>query len=163
SAQQKAMPVIGYLSGGSADYYAPNVSAFREGLSEIGYVEGHSVEIEYRWAENDYGRLPALAADLVSRNVDLIAASGGDAAARAAKAATSTIPIVFNLGGDPVSDGLVANLAHPGGNLTGTSFLVAEMHAKRLEFLLGLVPQAKLCGLLVNPADPQTDGVKEDV
>ena len=163
SAQQKAKPVIGYLSGGSADYYAPNVSAFREGLGETGYIEGGSVGIEYRWAENDYGRLPALAADLVSRNVDLIAATGGDAGARAAKAATSTIPIVFNSGADPVSDGLVASLAHPGGNLTGTSFLVAEMHAKRLELLLELVPQAKFCGLLVNPDDPQTDRVKEDV
>jgi ABC-type uncharacterized transport system substrate-binding protein len=122
-AQQKPMPVLGYLSGGSSGSLGSYASAFRQGLSEAGYVEGQNLAIEYRWAEDRYDRLPALAADLVGRRVDLIAASGGDRSALAAKNATSTIPIVSVIGGDPVAEGLIASLARPGGNLTGVAFI----------------------------------------
>jgi len=158
-AQQKAMPVIGYLSGTSPGPYATYVAAFRQGLSETDYVDGKNVAIEYRWAEGSYDRLPALAADLVGRKVDLIAASGGNASARAAKSATSTIPIVFTSGDDPVATGLVASLARPGGNLTGVSFLVAELNPKRLELLSELVPQTRVIALLVNPTNPNTERI----
>ena len=117
--QQAAMPVIGYLSGGAPGPFATNLAAFREGLKDAGYIEGQNVKIEYRWAEGQYDRLPALAAELVGRRVDLIAASGGDLAAHAAKGATSTTPVVFTSGDEPVATGLVASLASPGGNLTG--------------------------------------------
>jgi len=157
--QRKAMPVIGWLSGAAAAGYVPFLAAFREGLKETGYVEGQNVAIEYRWADGNYDRLPALAAELVALKVDLIAASGGDASSRAAKDATSTIPIVFNTGDDPVATGLVTSLARPGGNLTGISFLVVELHPKRLELLSDLVPQARVIGLLVNPDSPQTERV----
>jgi putative ABC transport system substrate-binding protein len=150
-AQQKAMPVIGYLSGASPGPYAPFVAAFHQGLSATGYVEGQNLAIEYRWAEGHYDRLPALAADLVGRKVDLLAASGGSVSVRAAKSATSTIPIVFTSGDDPVATGLVASLARPGGNLTGVSFLDVELNPKRLELLSELVPQAREIALLVNP------------
>ena len=149
-AQQKAMPVIGYLNGTSPGPSGPYVAAIRQGLTETGYVEGQNLAIEYRWAEGHYDRLPALAADLVGRKVDLIVAVATPSAL-AAKGATSTIPIVFAVGGDPIGDGLVASLARPGGNLTGVSFLVVELHPKRLELLSELVPQAKVIALLVNP------------
>ena len=149
--QQKAVPVIGVLNTGSPSASSePLMGAFRQGLSEAGYVEGQNLAIEYRWAEGHYDRLPALAADLVGRKVDLIMASSPPSAL-AAKSATSTIPIVFRGGADPVGDGLVASLARPGGNLTGVSFVPNELTAKRLELLSELVPQAGVIALLVNP------------
>ncbi len=160
-AQQKAMPVIGYLGTRSPGDVASLVAAFRQGLGDTGYVEGQNLAIEYRWAEGHYDRLPALAADLVGRKVDLIAA-GGDPSALAAKNATSTIPIVFNVG-DPLGLGLVASLARPQGNLTGVSFFTVELHPKRLELLCELVPQAKVIALLVNPNLPQTERIIRDV
>jgi putative tryptophan/tyrosine transport system substrate-binding protein len=149
-AQQKAMPVIGFLSTSSPDTNPPLLAAFRHGLSETGYVEGQNLAIEYRWAEGHYDRLPALAADLVGRKVDLIMA-GSPPSALAAKSATSTIPIVFRGGADPVGDGLVASLGRPGGNLTGVILLASEVTAKRLELLSELVPGAGMIALLVNP------------
>ena len=156
-AQQPAMPVVGFLNGGST--IAATLAAFHQGLGETGYVEGRNVAVEYRWAEGDYNRLPGLASELTSRNVSVIAAGGGDLAARAAKAATSTIPIVFTSGDDPVTTGLVSSLARPGGNLTGVSFFVVELHAKRFELISELVPQAKVIALIVNPLSPQTERV----
>lgn len=153
TAQQKAMPVIGFLSGTSAERYAPFLAAFREGLDEAGFVEGQNVAIEYRWAEGDFGRLPAMAGDLVRRKVDVIVTSGGTLAAEAAKQATDTIPTVFIAGDDPVASGLVASLARPGGNRTGISFLVVDLNVKRLELLSEMVPQAETIGLLVNPGN----------
>jgi len=149
-AQQKAVPVIGFLGGASPGPFAPFVAAFHRGLSETGYVEGQNVAIEYRWAEGRYDLLPALAADLVGRKVDLIATSA-DASALAAKNATSTIPIVFVIGSDPVEIGLVVSFARPGGNLTGISIMTGELMLKRLELLSDLVPQAHVIALLVNP------------
>jgi putative ABC transport system substrate-binding protein len=162
-AQQKGMPVIGFLSSATSDGYAPFVSAFRQGLSEAGWVDGHNMMIEYRWAEGHYERLPALADELITRKVDVIAASGGPATAHAAKNATSTIPIVFTSGDDPVASGLVASLARPGGNLTGVSFLNVELTAKRLDLLSDLVPQAKVMALLVNPTNPNAEQIPRDV
>jgi putative ABC transport system substrate-binding protein len=147
-AQQKAMPAIGFLGVGSPGPTASYVAAFRQGLSETGYVEGQNVAIEYRWAESQYEWLPGLAADLVGRKVNLIATSA--AGARAAKDATSTIPIVA-LVGDPVLTGLYASLARPGGNISGVSPLTSDLTPKRLELLADLVPQAGLIALLVNP------------
>ena len=153
-AQQKAMPVIGSLAFATPDTAAPLVAAFRQGLSETGYVEGQSVAIEIRGAGGDYDRLPALAADLVGRKVDVIAALGGLPAAVAAKNATSTIPIVFAVGVDAVGSGLVASLARPGGNLTGVSDLTGELMPKRVELMSELLPQGGMIGLLVNPNNP---------
>ena len=158
-AQQKTMPVIGIIGSTSPGPYAPFVAAFRGGLGEAGYVEGQNVLIEYRWAEGHYGRLPTLATDLVARKVDLIVTSGGTPSAQAAKTATSTIPIVFATGGDAVGDGLVANLARPGGNVTGVTFLTAELDPKRMQLLSELVPEARVIALLVNPNDPQSERI----
>jgi putative ABC transport system substrate-binding protein len=159
-AQQKAMPVIGVLSPGPPA--APLMAAFRHGLSDAGYVEGRNVSIEYRWAEGHYDRLPALAADLVGRKVDLIMANGPPAAL-AAKSVTSTIPIVFRGGGDPVGGGLVASLARPGGNLTGVSFVANELTAKRLELLSELVPRVGVMALLMNPNNANAERIIPDV
>jgi putative ABC transport system substrate-binding protein len=162
-AQQKAMPVIGYLGASARDTSAPLVAAFRQGLSDAGYVEGQNLAIEYRWAESRYDRLPALVADLVARKVDVIVVTGTPLSALAAKSATSTIPIVFTGISDAVGGGLVASLAHPGGNLTGVSLLNVELTPKRLELLSELVPHARVIALLVNPNNPQTEGVIRDV
>ena len=156
-AQQPAMPVIGFLDSQSPDAFADRLRAFRQGLKETGYVEGENVAIEYRWAENQIDRLPALAAELVRRRVAVIVATGGPPAALAAKAATTTIPIVFVVGEDPVRLGLVASLARPGGNLTGINFFASELAAKRLELLRELVPAATRVAVLVNPANATTD------
>ena len=161
-AQQKAMPAIGYLHGLSLDLAKSTLAAFHQGLGETGYVAGQNVTIKYRWAEGRYDRLPALAADLVGRKVDVIVAFGPPSA-HAAKDATSTIPIVFTTGTDPVGDGLVASLARPGGNLTGVSILAVNLASKRLELISELVPQAKVIALLVNPTNVGELGVVRDV
>jgi putative tryptophan/tyrosine transport system substrate-binding protein len=155
-AQQKTIPVIGYLNSTSPDAVASMVAAFGRGLGELGYVDGQNVAIEYRWAEGHYDRLPALAAELVDRKVDLIAA-GGIPPALAAKNATATIPIVFN-GSDPVERGLIVGLARPG-NITGVGFLAVELHPKRLELVCEIVPQARRVALLVNPNNANAERV----
>jgi putative ABC transport system substrate-binding protein len=161
-AQQSRMSLIGFLHFGSPALFAYQAAAFDQGLKETGYVERQNVAIEYRWAEGSYDRLPALATDLVSRNVDIITAIGPPCAS-AAKHATSTIPIVFTTGSDPVGDGLVASLARPGGNLTGVSILAVELVPKRLELLSELVPQARTFALLVNPNNGYTEPMIRDV
>jgi putative ABC transport system substrate-binding protein len=153
-AQQKVMPVIGFLSDNLPDPVSSGTVAFRQGLSESGYVEGQNVAIEYRYSEGRVDRLPALAADLVDRGVDLILAVGK--AAFAAKNATSTIPIIFSFAGDPVAARLVASFPRPGGNLTGAAIMMAELTPKRLQLLSELVPQANIFALLVNPKSPGT-------
>jgi putative ABC transport system substrate-binding protein len=161
-AQQKAMPVIGFLNSTSPGPAMPFVAAFLQGLSETGYVEGQDVAIEYRWAQGNYDLLPVLAAELVGRKVDVIVASGGSPSALAAKSETSVIPIVFSVG-DPVELGLVASLARPGGNLTGVSLMTVELNPKRLELLSELVPQAKVIALLVNQNNRNTERNIKDV
>jgi putative tryptophan/tyrosine transport system substrate-binding protein len=155
-AQQTAMPVVGFLNSSSPDGYAHFVAAFHQGLKETGYVEGRNVAIEYRWAEGQYDRLPALAADLVRRRVDVIAATSTPAN-RVAKAATTTIPIVFTTSSDPVELGLVASLSRPGGNVTGAATLNVEVGSKRLELLHEIVPPAAMIVELVNPNNPNLE------
>ena len=152
-AQQAGIPVIGFLNAASAQGYVPQSVAFLKGLGETGYVEARNVAIEYRWAEGQVDRLPAMAADLVHREVTVIAATGTPAAL-AAKAATTTIPIVFETGNDPVHVGLVASLNRPGGNVTGIAQLATEIAPKRLELLHEMIPAARIIGLLVDPSDP---------
>jgi putative ABC transport system substrate-binding protein len=161
-AQQPAMPVVGFLRSTSPDDAAHLVAALRHGMNEVGYVEGQNVLIEYRWAENQTDRLPALAADLVRRQVAVIVA-GGEPAARACKTATAAIPIVFSTGDDPVKLGLVASLNRPGGNVTGVNFLINALGGKRLELLRELVPTATVIGLLVNPNNPSTEAETKDI
>jgi putative ABC transport system substrate-binding protein len=161
-AQQKRVPVIGYLGLGSPGPFAPLITAFHRGLSDTGYVEGRNVTLEYRWAEDHEDRLAALAADLAGRNVDVLATSGGTLAAMAAKTATSTIPIVFEMGADPVASGLVASLGRPGGNLTGVSILTADLNPKRFELLSELVPRAGIA-VLVNPKNAGADRIVRDM
>ena len=161
---QKAMPVVGVLSDGFPGSPATSplsVAAFRQGLSDAGYIEEQNLQIEYRWAVNRYDRMRALAADLVGRKVDVIA-SLGNAVTLAAKSTTSTIPIVFAIGTDPVELGLVASLARPGGNLTGISFLVVELTGKRFDLISELVPQAKEIALLMNPNNEGTERQTRD-
>src|SRR5215204_1975781 len=156
-AQQSAMPTIGYLNSLSPHVYALRLEAFRQGLAEMGYVEGRNVAIKYRWAENRLDQLPALAADLVGRHVAAIAATGGDSPALAAKAATATTPIVFAVTADPVRLGLVASLNRPGGNITGVNFLLSSLVAKLFEVLHETVPMGVPIGFLVNPTIPNAE------
>jgi putative tryptophan/tyrosine transport system substrate-binding protein len=162
-AQQAAMPVIGFFSPSSADTSAYMVDGLRRGLAEAGYVEGRNVTIEYRWARGRYDRLPELAAELVRRRVDVIFASGSSAPGLAAKAATSTIPIVFQTGGDPVADGLVPSMNRPGANVTGVSRMTVLLDSKRLELLHEAMPKVNTFALLVNRDSPRTNFVIEQV
>jgi putative ABC transport system substrate-binding protein len=154
---QQPMPVIGFLALTSPEAFAPEVAAFRRGLGELGYVEGRNLTVEFRWARGGFERLPSLATDLVSRGVDVIAALGTPASALAAKAATTTIPIVFVSGADPVRLGLVASLNRPGGNVTGIYMLTSSLEAKRLELLHEAVPAAAAIGVIVDPNSPDTE------
>jgi putative tryptophan/tyrosine transport system substrate-binding protein len=156
-AQQSPMPVVGFLNNGSAEAFAPHMAAFQQGLNDAGYVDGQNVRIEYRWAEGDNSRLPALVADLVGRPAALIAATGGVASALAAKSGTTTIPVVFAMGADPVRFGLVASLNRPGGNITGVSYLANTILEKQIEMLHESVSKATAIGFLVNPANPNAE------
>jgi putative ABC transport system substrate-binding protein len=162
-AQNRALPVIGFLNSGSARAFQRQMDAFRQGLKETGYVEGQNLTIDYRWAEGEPTRLPELAAALVRRGVSLIAATGGSVSARAAANATSTIPIVFIAGPDPVADGLVQSLNRPGGNATGVAMMTSRLMAKRVELLLELVPSATTIALLLHEAGVGADAVETDV
>jgi putative ABC transport system substrate-binding protein len=161
--QQAPTPVIGFLGAPSAAPYARYVAALHQGLKEAGYIEAQNVTIEYRWANGQYDRLPALAADLVSRHVAVIVPIGGTPSALAAKAATSTIPIVFNVTADPLELGLVASLSRPGGNVTGVAMMGVELEAKRLELLRELIPTATLIAMLVNPNNAQAETQSREV
>lgn len=161
-AQQKTRPVIGFLAGGPPGPNAAFLAAFRQGLKESGFIEGQNLTIEYRWAEGHFDRLPRLAADLVSRKVDVIAC-GGTQATRAAKDASKTIPLVFMLGDNPVADGLVASLARPGGNVTGVSILAVDLNPKRLELLKELLPRTGVIALLVDPRNANNERVMREM
>ena len=160
---QKSVPVIGFLGSASAALFSGQLQAFRQGLGEIGYVEGQNTIIEYRWAEGRYDRLPELAADLVHRNVAAIVTSGGAPPALAAKAATTSIPIVFGTGGDPVNLGIVTSLSQPGANATGTVLMTTDLEDKRLGILHELVPNVELVAVLVNPQRPLAEATVNDV
>ena len=162
-AQQSSLPVIGFMSGRSTADSGYLAEAFRQGLRDTGYVEGESVGIEYRWANGDYDRLPGFASDLLQRNVLVLVAVGGDPSARAAKQATSTVPIVFGMGGDPGQAGLVASFNRPGGNATGYTLLTEQMEPKRIGLLHELVPGASLLGALINPSFPPAARQLEDI
>jgi putative ABC transport system substrate-binding protein len=162
-AQKSAMPVIGFLSSASPAQWTRNVVAFRQGLNEAGYAEGKNVAIEYRWVDGHYDRLPALAADLVSGHVAVLVATGGPDSALAAKEATSTIPIVFTTGGDPVQLGVVASLGHPGGNATGVYILTGDLNAKRLGLLHEMVPRAATIATLINPTNAGAQAIENEV
>jgi ABC-type uncharacterized transport system substrate-binding protein len=156
-AQQPGMPVIGYLHSASPEPYSAMMAAFRNGLAEAGYVDGQNVTIDYRWAEGQFNRLPALAAELMARRPAVLVAGGGDVSAVAAKAATTTVPIIFTIGGDPVAYGLVGNLSRPSGNLTGVTFFTIALGPKRLELLRELLPMAGKIAMLVNPKSLNPD------
>ncbi|MFL5067612.1 MAG: ABC transporter substrate-binding protein [Xanthobacteraceae bacterium] len=160
---QQAMPVVGFLSPGFPEPFSFLVVAFREGLKEASYVEGHNVTIEYRWGKGQYDQLQTLAVDLVRRQVAVIAATGGSISAHAAKAATATIPVVFNVGGDPIKSGLIVSFNRPGGNLTGVNTLSPALEPKRLGLLRELVPQAAIVAVLLNPTNPDVDLQRRDV
>ena len=162
-AQQPAMPVVGFVNAGSPEVSASRAAAFRKGLNETGYVEGQNVAIEYHWLEGQFERLPALMADLVRRRVAVIATPAGNYAAQAAKAAIATIPIVFAIGADPVDLGLVSSLNRPGGNVTGVTFFINTLGAKRLELVRELVPSATIIGFLTNPQNPTSESQTRDV
>src|SRR5262245_30298580 len=162
-AEQPAMPVIGFIYVGSAATSGSHVAAFREGLNESGYIEGHNVTIAYRWAEGRQDRYPELVADLIRQKVSVIATGANTLASRAAKAATSAIPIVFGVADDPVKLGLVASLASPGRNATGINFFASELEAKRLQLLHDLVPKAARIAVLVNPANPATESAQRGI
>jgi putative ABC transport system substrate-binding protein len=160
---QQAMPVVGFLNPGSPEPFSFLAAAFREGLKEASYIEGQNVTIEYHWAKGHYDQLQTLAADLVRRQVAVIAATGGSISAHAVKAATSTIPIVFNVGEDPIRSGLIASFSRPGGNITGVNTLSPELEPKRLGLLRELVPQATSIAVLLNPTNPDADLQRRDV
>ena len=162
-AQQPGMPLIGYFSSRSPESDVPMLAAFREGLKEAGYIEGKNVAIAFRWGLGQYDRLPALAEDLVTRRVAVIVTSGGETSALAAKAATTTIPIVFVSGGDPVQAGLVASLNRPGGNITGVMSLLGALGGKQVGLLRELVPKASIIGFLMNPNEPTSEPQVDDV
>src|SRR5262245_5215290 len=162
-AQRSAMPVIGFLHSGSAGPSSTNLAQFRRGLTETGFLEGNSVIIDYRWAEDRFDRLPALATELVGRNVSLIGVGGGDIAALAAKSATTTIPIVFAIGADPVQQGIVASLNRPSGNITGATFLAVEIRPKMVELIRELIPQGKKIAVVGNPNRPGFEELVKDV
>jgi putative ABC transport system substrate-binding protein len=153
-AQSPAMPVIGFLSSLAPSDLGLVVPGFQQGLNEVGFIEGRNIAVEYRWAQGEYQRLPSLAADLIKRNVTVVAAISGTPAALAAKAATTTVPIVFAIGGDPVAPGLVTSLNHPGGNITGVSFYNSPVVTKRLDLAREIVPNGSVIAMLVNPDNP---------